>query len=109
MMKRPFGRANLVWYEVIDDLAASDVSSTHEHAPEYGERSRRIKGRVCDVIYWDAGNGWAWVQQLILSDPATYGSWPYTPDRAYGPIYRHLARVFNRLADIADEPQLQGS
>lgn len=52
--------------------AESDILSVvigckgyHEKAPEYGERAWMAKGRKVDIVYWDTGNGWCDILDII--------------------------------------------
>ncbi len=73
-------------------------SRFHDRAPEYGLRCWRIRGELFDVVYWDCGNGWAWVQQVICSAPPEDIIALFVPGKDYGTVYRELGRFFNRLA-----------
>lgn len=37
----------------------------HERASEYGERAWRANGINVDVVYWDGGNGWCDIMDVI--------------------------------------------
>lgn len=39
--------------------------SYHKHAPEYGSRAWKAEGKHIDVIYWDVGNGWCVIMDVI--------------------------------------------
>lgn len=42
-----------------------ETEDYHQHAPEWGERAWRVKGKFADVIYWDVGNGWCEIIKVI--------------------------------------------
>lgn len=37
----------------------------HQRAPQYGARAWVAEGLHVDVVYWDAGNGWCDIMQVI--------------------------------------------
>lgn len=37
----------------------------HKRVPEYGERAWIAKGKKVDVIYWDLGNTWCTIMDVI--------------------------------------------
>lgn len=37
----------------------------HSRTLEFGERARIAKGKKVDVVYWDTGNGWCAIMQVI--------------------------------------------
>mgnify|MGYP001114176342 CR=1 FL=1 len=37
----------------------------HRHAPKYGERAWIAKGKNLDVAYWDTGNTWCAIIDVI--------------------------------------------
>jgi hypothetical protein len=43
----------------------AEAQGYHEQALEFGQRAWRIRGRLADFIYWDAGNGWCDIIQII--------------------------------------------
>ena len=44
---------------------AAESEGYHERAEDYGERAWRVKGQNLDVIYWDTGNGWSEIMEII--------------------------------------------
>jgi hypothetical protein len=82
-----------------------------EHSEEFGERSWRIRGVLFDVIYWDCGNGWAVVQQVIVHGPANEGRNvfdEFVPARwSHQEAYTQLSRFFAALAKrVGESPDL---
>lgn len=43
----------------------AEAHGYHERAPEYGERAWRVRGRFADIVYWDVGNGWCDIIDVI--------------------------------------------
>ena len=41
----------------IDKIVEVEEGQYYEHAPEYGERAWRAKGKIANLILWDLGNG----------------------------------------------------
>ncbi|KPL02855.1 MAG: hypothetical protein AMJ90_04730 [candidate division Zixibacteria bacterium SM23_73_2] len=37
----------------------------HKKAPEFGSRAWVMNGKDVDVVYWDTGNGWCAIMQII--------------------------------------------
>lgn len=37
----------------------------HQRFPEFGERAWIAKGKKIEVIYWDEGNGWCSIMQVL--------------------------------------------
>ncbi len=48
---------------VIGELAGG--KGYHQRAKSYGKRAWEVRGEHVDVVYWDAGNGWASVISVI--------------------------------------------
>ena len=98
---------NIVQASNIERLMGKQrVPSLHDPAHEYGERSWRLDGELFDVVYWDCGNGWAWVQQIILWQPPNDATeedvrWEFAPSKEFAEIYRELACFFDKLAKEA--------
>lgn len=44
---------------------AIECKGYHERASEYGERAWRANGKNVDVVYWDAGNSWCAIMDVI--------------------------------------------
>lgn len=44
--------------EMLENIADFDRNDYYEHAPEYGDRAWRIRGKRLSIIVWDEGNGW---------------------------------------------------
>ena len=42
-----------------------ECKTFHRHAPEFGERAWVAEGKEIDVVYWDEGNGWCRIMQII--------------------------------------------
>ena len=60
--------------------------------PEYGERAWLAEGEEIDVIYWDEGNGWCLIMQIIPKDLKRY--------KEVGlEFYRKLRKVLNENYD----------
>ena len=53
----------LVLFRTIDKLIG--CKTRHERFPDFGERAWAARGKELEVIYWDAGNGWCWVMQVL--------------------------------------------
>lgn len=53
--------------QVLDNTLGriAEAEDYHEHAPDFGERAWRVKGRFADIIYWDMGNGWCDIIKVI--------------------------------------------
>jgi len=43
-----------------------------EHAPVFGERAWKFRGKLCDIILWDEGNGWYTVIAILLHSYSIY-------------------------------------
>ncbi|MFN4133435.1 MAG: hypothetical protein ACK4GQ_03600 [Candidatus Hadarchaeales archaeon] len=44
---------------------AADSKGLHKYAPEYGWRAWKTSGKSVDVVYWDMGNGWCEIMDVI--------------------------------------------
>lgn len=53
----------LVLFWTIDKLI--NCRTGHERFPDFGERAWIAKGKKLEVVYWDAGNGWCLVLQVL--------------------------------------------
>lgn len=53
--------------EVESEILSAVIGSKglHKHAPEYGWRAWKACGRSVDVVYWDTGNGWCEIMDII--------------------------------------------
>lgn len=53
--------------EVETDILDSVINSKrfHRHVPEYGSRAWLAEGEKVNVIYWDTGNGWCVILDVI--------------------------------------------
>jgi len=52
----------------VDVMALSKIiggESPHERIPDLGERVWMAKGKECDVVYWDDGNGMCQILQIL--------------------------------------------
>lgn len=45
--------------------SAIDCNTFHEYAPEYGWRAWKAKGKFVEVVYWDLGNVWCSIIDVI--------------------------------------------
>jgi hypothetical protein len=100
--------------DVFIDRAMGDqkvLSPFHERAEQLGERSWRINGELFDVVYWDCGNSWSVVQQVIVHGPADGGRNvfdEFVPARwTHRDAYKRLSRFFAELAErVGESPDL---
>ena len=53
--------------EIEDDILSEIIGCEgyHKRAPQYGERAWIAEGREIDVVYWDSGNGWCVIMQIV--------------------------------------------
>lgn len=53
--------------EVEDDILSEVIGCKgyHKRASRYGERAWIAEGEEIDVVYWDEGNGWCMIMQVI--------------------------------------------
>jgi len=53
--------------EVESDILEKIINSKnyHKHVPEYGDRAWLIEGEEINIIYWDTGNGWCEIIDII--------------------------------------------
>ncbi len=53
--------------EVESDILSEviECKSYHQPVPEYGERAWVAKGKSVDVVYWDTGNTWCTILDVI--------------------------------------------
>lgn len=49
--------------EILSSVIGCD--SYHKYSPEYGSRAWKAQGKYVDVIYWDEGNGWCIILDVI--------------------------------------------
>ena len=49
--------------EILSDVI--ECKSLHERAYEYGARAWKAKGRNIDIVYWDTGNSWCAIMDII--------------------------------------------
>ncbi len=96
----------MIQSSTIEDLMGGQraLSPFHDRAPEYGERSWRLSGELFDVVYWDSGNGWAWIQQVIPWEPPKKLTennirQAFEPSKDYARVYGELSRFFKQLSE----------
>ena len=44
---------------------AIDCKGFHKYTPKYGQRAWKAKGKSIDIVYWDTGNGWCAIIDVI--------------------------------------------
>jgi len=52
--------------EILDE--AIDCNDYHKYAPKYGHRAWIAIGEEINVVYWDSGNGWCLILDVIPKD-----------------------------------------
>lgn len=62
----------------------------HKHVPEYGHRAWKAEGKLVDVIYWDLGNGWCAIMDVIPKDGK---------ESTVIKFYKKLHRIINESYD----------
>ena len=80
--------------EVESDILSEVIKCKdyHKKAPQFGERSWIAEGKEIDVVYWDTGNGWCNIMQVI----------PKTCKECKGKgikFYRELRKALTRCYD----------
>ncbi len=50
--------------EIIEEVIEK-IGRYHKYVPQYGNRAWLIQGKELDVIYWDTGNGWCYIIDII--------------------------------------------
>lgn len=56
--------------EIESEIISSAVgcNTFHKHVSEYGHRAWMACGKLVDVVYWDLGNGWYEIIDVIPKD-----------------------------------------
>ncbi len=80
--------------QVEDDVLSKIIGCTtyHKPAPQFGERAWIAEGKDVDVVYWDEGNGWCSIMQVI----------PKSCEECYKQgvrFYRRLRKALTRYYD----------
>lgn len=84
--------------EVEDDILSEVIKceGLHEFVPEYGHRAWIARGKTVDVVYWDVGNGWCSIMDVIPRD-----------GKGQGEVMRFYRRLRGAIARRYDEDGLR--
>ena len=60
--------------EVESDILSDVIKCKgyHKREPKFGDRAWRVKGKKADIIYWDTGNCWCAIMQVIPKEKRDY-------------------------------------
>ncbi len=71
--------------------AVIGCNGLHKHVPEYGWRAWKASGKSVDVVYWDTGNGWCEIMNVIPRKGKN--------ESAVVKFYRKLNKMISRCYD----------
>lgn len=80
--------------EIEDDILSEVIECRdyHKIALQFGERAWIARGKEIDVVYWDTGNGWCDIIQLI---PKTCKEYKIKEIRFYKELRKAISKKYD--------------